>query len=76
MVFGPEMARAVNKFELSQELIRCEQSKWPDIRKSDDILVLDTRDIADPKVAQTVRNIEQIGKRKENQTTRWSNETK
>ena len=32
------------------------------MEKSDDLLVLNTRDIADPKVAQTVRNIEQIGK--------------
>ena len=32
------------------------------MEKSDDLLVLDTHDIADPKVAQTVRNIEQIGK--------------
>ena len=88
------MACAVNEFELSQELIRYEQSTGPDIRqleqikskqkafvdqirsltdtleemgnpfseKSDDLLVSDTRDIADPKVAQTFRNIEQIGK--------------
>ena len=88
------MARAVNEFELSQELIKYEQSKGPDIRhheqieskqkafvdqvraltdtlekmgnpilkKSDDLFVLDTRDIADSKVAQTVRNTEQIGK--------------
>ena len=88
------MARAVNEFELSQEWIRYEQSKGPDIRhheqneskkkafvdqvralidtfekmgnpilkKSDDLFVLDTRDIADSKVAQTVRNTEQIGK--------------
>ena len=85
------MARAVNEFELSQELIRYEQSKWPDIRhheqieskqkafvdqvraltdtleemgnpilkKSDDLFVLDSRHIAHPKVAQTVRNTEQ-----------------
>ena len=34
----------------------------PFLEKSDDRLVLDTRDIADPKVVQTVRNTEQIGK--------------
>ena len=34
----------------------------PFLEKSDDLLVLDTRDIADPKVVQTVRNIEQIGR--------------
>ena len=94
IVCGQEMTRAVKEFELSQELIRYEQSKGPDIRhhqqieskqkafvdqvraltdtleemenpfleKSDDLLVLDTRHIADPKVVQTVRNIEQIGK--------------
>ena len=32
------------------------------LEKSDDLLVLDTCDIADPNVAQKVRNIEQIGK--------------
>ncbi|XP_076078833.1 uncharacterized protein LOC143048849 [Mytilus galloprovincialis] len=93
MVCGPEMARAVNEFELSQELIKHEQSKGPNVRhheqveskqkafvkqvialtatieemgnpfleESEDLLVLDTRDIVDPKVANTVRNIEQIG---------------
>ena len=90
------MARAVNEFELSQEWIRYEQSKGPDIRhheqneskkkafvdqvralidtfekmgnpilkKSDDLFVLDTHDIADPKVVQTVRNTEQIGNKR------------
>ena len=53
----------------------------PILKKSDDLFVLDTHDIADPKVVQTVRNTEQIGKKsvskvceksfgKENQTTR------
>ena len=37
MVCGPEMSRAVNEFELSQELIRYEQSKWPDIRHPEQI---------------------------------------
>ena len=32
------------------------------LKKSDDLFVLGTCDIADPKVAQTVRNTEQIGK--------------
>ncbi|VDI78635.1 Hypothetical predicted protein [Mytilus galloprovincialis] len=93
MVCDPEIARAVNEFELSQELIKHEQSNGSDVRQheqverkqkafvkqviaftatiekmgnsfleeSEDILVLDTRDIVDPKVANTVRNIEQIG---------------
>ena len=34
----------------------------PFLEKSEYLLVLDTRDIADPKVAQTVKNIEQIEK--------------
>ena len=34
----------------------------PFLEKSDDLLILDTRHIADPKVVQTVRNIEQIEK--------------
>ncbi|CAG2223289.1 unnamed protein product [Mytilus edulis] len=33
----------------------------PFLEESEDLLVLDTRDIVDPKVANTVRNIEQIG---------------
>ncbi|VDI52492.1 Hypothetical predicted protein [Mytilus galloprovincialis] len=93
LVCDPEMARAVNEFELSQELIKHEQSKGSDVRhheqveskqkafvkqviaftdtieemghpvseESEDLLVLDTRDIVDPKVANIVRNIEQIG---------------
>ena len=37
MVCGPEMSRAVNEFELSQEWIRYEQSKGPDIRHHEQI---------------------------------------
>ena len=37
MVYGQEMARAVNEFELSQELIRYEQSKGPNIRHPEQI---------------------------------------
>ena len=94
MVSGPEMARAVNEFESSLELIQCEQSKSinvkhheqtksvqksfvnqvkslvdvfgemgnPFLEQSGDLLVLDTRDIIDPNVADTVRHIEEIGK--------------
>ena len=35
----------------------------PILKKSDDLFVLDTRDIADPKVVKTVRNTEQIVKK-------------
>ncbi|KAH3703286.1 hypothetical protein DPMN_078318 [Dreissena polymorpha] len=94
MVCGPEMARVVNEFEISQERIKQEQTKEPDIKhheqverkqnsfvkqvqamthtleemgnpfmeECEDLLVLGTRDIADQKVANTIRNIEQIGK--------------
>ena len=94
MVSGPEMARAVNEFESSLELIQWEQSKSinvkhheqtksvqksfvnqvkslvdvfgemgnPFLEQSGDLLVLDTRDIIDPNVADTVRHIEEIGK--------------
>lgn len=34
----------------------------PFLEEYEDLLVLGTRDIADPKVANTIRNIEQIGK--------------
>ena len=37
MVCGPEMARAVNEFELSQKLIRYEQSKGRDIKQREQI---------------------------------------
>ncbi|CAG2222711.1 unnamed protein product [Mytilus edulis] len=37
IVCGPEMARAVNEFELSQELIKHEQSKGPDIRHNEHV---------------------------------------
>ena len=92
MVSGPEKARAVNEYELQQELIKHEQNKGPDVRlyeqveskqkaflkqvitltatieemgksfleESEDLSVLDTRDIINPKVANTVRNIEEI----------------
>ncbi|KAH3741628.1 hypothetical protein DPMN_048353 [Dreissena polymorpha] len=88
------MARVVNEFEISQERIKQEQTKRPDIKhhakveskqnsfvkqvqamtntfeemgnpfleECDDLLVLGTRDIADPKFANTIRNIEHIGK--------------
>ena len=36
----------------------------PFLEESEDLLVLDTRDIADTNVATTIRNIEQIGKDK------------
>jgi len=41
-----------------------EEMGHPFLEESEDLLVLDTRDIADPKVAHTIRNIEQIGKDK------------
>ncbi|KAH3735692.1 hypothetical protein DPMN_042227 [Dreissena polymorpha] len=88
MVCGPEIARVVNEFEISQERIKQEQTKEPDIKHHEQLeskqnsfvkqvqamtntlekmgnpffLVQGTRDIADPKVANTIRNIEQIGK--------------
>ncbi|KAH3845744.1 hypothetical protein DPMN_088030 [Dreissena polymorpha] len=34
----------------------------PFLEECEDLLVLCTRDIADPKVANTIRNIEKIGK--------------
>ena len=39
-----------------------EEMSNPFLEECEDLLVLGTRDIADPKVANTIRNIEQIGK--------------
>ncbi|KAH3786319.1 hypothetical protein DPMN_164425 [Dreissena polymorpha] len=39
-----------------------EEMSNPFMEECEDLLVLGKRDIADPKVANTIRNIEQIGK--------------
>ena len=94
MVSGPEMARVINEFEKSQELIKRTQSKGPDLRhheqvkgvqttfmkqlkalcdsieemgnpfleQGEDLLVLDTNDIVDLRVAETIRQIQCLGK--------------
>ena len=95
MVCGPEIARLVNEFRTSEELMKKQQSTdGPDQRHheqmvgiqttfqkqvrslcntieemgnpfledSQDLLVLDTRDIVDVSVVETIRGIENMGK--------------
>ncbi|VDI11065.1 Hypothetical predicted protein [Mytilus galloprovincialis] len=50
----------------------------PFMEQSDDLLILDTRDIVDPRVAETVRKVEEIGKEQFNKfvTERLQSNTK
>ncbi|KAK3083940.1 hypothetical protein FSP39_005667 [Pinctada imbricata] len=95
MVSGPEMARLVNEFELSQEVTKTRQKDCPIskhheqtksiqntfmtnvkslldvytefgnpfLETTTDLVVLDTRDIIDQRVAETISNVESIGKK-------------
>ncbi|CAG2249555.1 unnamed protein product [Mytilus edulis] len=104
------VARVINEFQTSQEWIKRDQSKGPDVRhheqtkskqtafsnqvkalcavfeemgnpfqeQSTDLLILDTRDIVDPRVCETIRNVENLGKEQYHQfvTERLENKSK
>ena len=93
MISGPEVSRVISEFEASQELLKCKQSKGPDIlhheetkamqtafnkqvkalhatitemgnpfkEASQDLLVLNSKDIIDLSIIATVRSIQKLG---------------
>ncbi|CAC5405368.1 TPP2 [Mytilus coruscus] len=59
---GTSISSALNLESVKAFCSVLEEMGKPFMEQSDDLLILDTRDIVDPRVAETVRKVEEIGK--------------